>query len=191
MTISASRRASLSRRALARISITVTRGYRRGTRAPRGPMARPILAQSDSVSRPLRIFVESTFASLDRIRWVSSLAPFPARRRHRPSGLLGDVGGHARPERGVVKVDVGGHEVLQPGHDEVDDLGRSRVTISVMRSQRMSGDAHHRSWSSSSASASRARCRGAGGPVGMPVVARGTTTPSVDLGPRQFAPSPS
>ena len=38
-------------------------------------MARPILAQSDSVSRPLRIFVESTFASLDRIRWVSSLCP--------------------------------------------------------------------------------------------------------------------
>ena len=38
-------------------------------------MARPIFAQSASERRPLRIFCESTSASLDRIRWVSSTWP--------------------------------------------------------------------------------------------------------------------
>ena len=67
---------AFSRRALARISITVTRGLSsRNSGTSRRPMARPILAQSDSLSRPLRIFVESTLASLDRMRWVSSLWP--------------------------------------------------------------------------------------------------------------------
>ena len=67
---------AFNRRALARISITVTRGLSsRNSGTSRRPIARPIFAQSDSLSRPLRIFVESTWASLERIRWVSSLWP--------------------------------------------------------------------------------------------------------------------
>ena len=87
-----------------------------------------------------------------------------------------------------MKVDVGGHEVLQPGHDEVDDLGRSHVhdlgdavptdvgrcpppQLVIVERLRQQGDG----------------LAAQAAPVGMPVVARGTTTPSVDLGPRQVA----
>ena len=68
---------AFSRRAFARISITVTRGLSSrysGTLSMR-LIARPILVQSASASRPRRSFCDSTSASLDRIRCVSSAWP--------------------------------------------------------------------------------------------------------------------
>ncbi len=68
---------ALIRRALARISITVTRGLssRNSGTVSRRLIALPILVQSLSASRPVRSFCDSTSASLESTRWVSSAWP--------------------------------------------------------------------------------------------------------------------
>ena len=86
-------------------------------------MALPIFDQSCSVSRPVRIFVESTRASdgEDALRELL-VAHLQREEQHRQGLLDGDVGGQPERERGVVHDDVGGHEVVEAGHREVVDL---------------------------------------------------------------------
>ncbi len=107
--------------------------------------------------------------------------------QHRPSGGLGHVRRHAQPERGVVEEDVGGDEVVEPGDREVDRRGSCRPeTMSTTRSHSTSGDAHQRSWSSSSASASSAELLAAEAtPTDVPAVGRRPAAAPVDLLPRQ------
>ena len=121
---------ALMRRALARISITVTRGLSsRNSGTSRRPIARPILAQSDSVSRPVRIFVESTRASLDRMRWVSSLWPISS--ENTSTGLVACVWATCvampEPERGLAH--------RRPGADDVErrrlEAGQQLVEVGV------------------------------------------------------------
>ena len=62
----------------------------------------------------MRIFCESTRASADRIRCVSSLWPISSEKNSTgKAGLDGDVRGDAEGEGRVVDDDVGGDEVVE------------------------------------------------------------------------------
>ena len=89
----------------------------------RRPMAWPIFDQSASTSRPLRSRVESTRASADSRRCVSSRCPISSEKNStgRCASERG-VGRHAESEGGVVHEHVARHEVVRHGDGEVVHL---------------------------------------------------------------------
>ena len=142
---------AFSRRALARISITVTRGLSsRNSGTSRRPIARPIRAQSDSLRRPLRIFVESTLASLDRMRWVSSSWPISS--ENTSTGLAvvwATCDGHAEAERRLAHRRAGADDVqrrgLQPRQQLVEVVvAGGRAGDRVAAGERLLEAVHHR-----------------------------------------------
>ena len=130
--------AASSRRALARISMTVRLGLSsmNSGASPRRPMAWLILGQSDSSSLPLRIRVESTRASAHSRRWVISTWLISSEKNR--TGTRASMAAWAAMPQGE-----GGLAHAGPGPDD-DQAGGLQAGQALVEVEEAGGDAGDR-----------------------------------------------